>query len=91
MAIVGHVDANGNVTSTEVSDSAWRAWSEQASPELLERFQRQAHDSVQEARRKYPALMAFSDPAYAEMKSECTRALDLLCLRLDQENDDALD
>ena len=71
--------------SSPGAPSAWRTWSEAASPELKAYFDAEMMSSVSKAKHRYPSGMARCDPAYRQMKEECTRELDLLALRIEEE------
>jgi len=61
------------------SYAAWRAWSEEAAPELLERFDRQSLEVLRSVRHRFPHDCGPQHPAYQELRWQSIEALDALC------------
>jgi len=66
---------------------AWRSWSANAPMELLDCFNAGSRAVVAEVRRRYPADCGPKHPAYQQMKSEATQALDDLAETIQGEHD----
>jgi len=55
--------------------NAWRAWSENASPELLAAFQERIGPVMHDCRTRYPAHITPHSPLYEALKEEIRLAL----------------
>ena len=69
--------------------AAWRAWSEAASPELREDFDRRTLAALREVRHGFPPDCGPHHPHYHELRADSVRALDELALTIQEEHDHA--
>lgn len=61
--------------SQQSDASAWRAWGQQARPELLEAFNAQVMSTMDDCRRQFPAQVVPGTEEYARLRAKCSAEL----------------
>lgn len=72
-----------------MSKTAWKLWSEAASPELLQCFNERQGGVMKKTRSRFPADCRPGEPDYRQLRRELIEALNQLTEHIQEEYDHA--